>query len=133
MSSEILVAILSLAGTLLGSLSGVLASSKLPSYRHAQREKKVVRHNGFGERIRAGGKTQGRQSSSGRSGGGDIQMKERLTRLLCIKSLVTLVTTLVFAVLAVIGRISAREFLTIYTVVISFYFGTQFEKNGGTK
>ena len=60
-------------------------------------------------------------------------MKERLTRLLCIKSLVTLVTTLVFAVLAVIGRISAREFLPIYTVVISFYFGTQFEKNGGTK
>ena len=60
-------------------------------------------------------------------------MKERLTRLLCIKSLVTLVTTLVFAVLAVIGRISAREFLMIYTVVISFYFGTQFEKNGGTK
>ena len=51
MSSEILVAILSLAGTLLGSLSGVLASSKLTSYRLAQLEKKVDRHNGFGERI----------------------------------------------------------------------------------
>lgn len=60
-------------------------------------------------------------------------MKERLTRLLCIKSLVTLATTVVFAVLALLGTISAREFLTIYTVVIGFYFGTQFEKNGGTK
>ena len=60
-------------------------------------------------------------------------MKERLTRLLCIKSLVTLVTTVVFAVLALLGRIGARECLTIYTVVIGFYLGTQFEKNGGTK
>lgn len=60
-------------------------------------------------------------------------MKEPLSRLLRIKSLVTLTTTLVFAVLALFGKISAREFLTVYTVVISFYFGTQFEKNGGTK
>ena len=51
MRSEILVAILSLAGTLLGSLSGVLASSKLTSYRLSQLEKKVDRHNCFGERI----------------------------------------------------------------------------------
>lgn len=51
MSSEILVALLSLAGTLFGSLGGVLASSKLTNYRLAQLEKKVDRHNGFGERI----------------------------------------------------------------------------------
>lgn len=51
MSSEVLVAILSLAGTLFGSLGGVLASSKLTNYRLAQLEKKVDRHNGFGERI----------------------------------------------------------------------------------
>lgn len=60
-------------------------------------------------------------------------MKEQLTRLLHIKSLVTLTATVVFAVLAVIGKISPREFLTVYTVVISFYFGTQYEKNGGSK
>lgn len=51
MSSDILIALLSLAGTLLGSLGGILASSKLTNYRLSQLEKKVDRHNGFGERI----------------------------------------------------------------------------------
>ena len=51
MNSEIVVALLSLAGTLLGSLGGVLASSKLTNYRLSQLEKKVDRHNGFGEKI----------------------------------------------------------------------------------
>ena len=51
MNSEILVALLSLAGTLLGSLGGVMASSKLTNYRLSQLEKKVDRHNGFGEKI----------------------------------------------------------------------------------
>ena len=51
MNSEILVALLSRAGTLLGSLGGVLASSKLTNYRLSQLEKKVDRHNGFGEKI----------------------------------------------------------------------------------
>lgn len=51
MDSEILVALLSLAGTLLGSLAGILASSKLTAYRLSQLEKKVDRHNSFGERI----------------------------------------------------------------------------------
>ena len=51
MNSEILVALLSLAGTLLGSLGGVLASSKLTNSRLSQLEKKVDRHNGFGEKI----------------------------------------------------------------------------------
>lgn len=51
MSSEVLVALLSLAGTLLGSLAGILASSKLTNYRLSQLEQKVDRHNSFGERI----------------------------------------------------------------------------------
>lgn len=51
LQSEITVALLSLAGTLLGSLGGILASSKLTAYRISQLEKKVDRHNGFGERI----------------------------------------------------------------------------------
>lgn len=49
--SEIIVALLALAGTLLGSLSGVLASSKLTNYRLSQLEEKVDRHNAFTERI----------------------------------------------------------------------------------
>ena len=51
LQSEITVALLSLAGTLLGSLGGILASSKLTVYRLAQLEKKVDRHNGFAERL----------------------------------------------------------------------------------
>lgn len=51
MDSEIVVGLLSLAGTLLGSLGGVLASSKLTNYRLNQLEQKVDRHNRFGERI----------------------------------------------------------------------------------
>lgn len=58
-------------------------------------------------------------------------MKERLTKLLAVKSIVTLVLVAVFAYLAVIGRISGQEFLTVFSVVISFYFGTQYEKKNG--
>ena len=56
-------------------------------------------------------------------------MKEKLVKraanLLSVKSLVTLVLTGVFAWMAVKGTISGTEFLTIFTVVIGFYFGTQ--------
>ena len=58
-------------------------------------------------------------------------MNKRLNNLLSIKSLVTLTMTVVFALLAALGRISPQEFLTAYTVVIGFYFGTQFQKSGG--
>ena len=57
-------------------------------------------------------------------------MKERLNKLLTVKSIVTLVMTAVFAVLAVRGDVTASQFLTIFTVVIGFYFGTQHERAG---
>lgn len=52
-------------------------------------------------------------------------VKKRLCNLLTVKSLVTLVLTAIFAVLALRGTISGTEFLTIFTTVIAFYFGTQ--------
>lgn len=52
---------------------------------------------------------------------------KRLAALLSVKSLVTLILTGVFAYLAVTGNLSP-EFMTVYTVVIGFYFGTQFQK-----
>lgn len=55
-------------------------------------------------------------------------MKERLSKLLTVKSIVTLVLVAVFAYLAVTGVVTGQEFLTVFTVVISFYFGTQYEK-----
>ena len=55
---------------------------------------------------------------------------KRLANLLSVKSIVTVVLTAVFAYLAVTGAVS-QEFMTIYTVIVSFYFGTQAEKIAG--
>ena len=52
-------------------------------------------------------------------------LKKRLSNLLTVKSIVTVALTIVFSVLALRGTISGTEFLTIFTVVIGFYFGTQ--------
>ena len=54
-------------------------------------------------------------------------MQNRLANLLTVKSIVTIVLTAVFSVLALRGS-SGTEFLTIFTTVIAFYFGTQTEK-----
>lgn len=51
MNSETLVALLSLAGTLIGSLSGILVTNKLVNYRLTQLEKKVDKHNSVVERT----------------------------------------------------------------------------------
>ena len=52
---------------------------------------------------------------------------KRLGNLLSVKSIVTLVLTGVFAYMAIVGKIS-QDFMTIYAVIIAFYFGTQTEK-----
>lgn len=54
-------------------------------------------------------------------------ISHRLTRLLCVKSLVTLLLTVVVAVLALRGEVG-QDFMTVYTVIIAFYFGTQLER-----
>ena len=55
-------------------------------------------------------------------------MKTRLDKLLSIKSLVTLAMTAVFCVLALRGVLTGQDFLTVFTTVIAFYFGTQTAK-----
>lgn len=52
---------------------------------------------------------------------------KRLANLVSVKSIVTIVLTGVFAYMAVVGSIS-QDFMTIYAVVIAFYFGTQSQK-----
>lgn len=56
------------------------------------------------------------------------EIKKRLANLLTVKSIVTVVLTLVFAYLAVAGQVTTEQFLTVFTVVIAFYFGTQAER-----
>ena len=51
----------------------------------------------------------------------------RIANLLSVKSIVTIILTGVFAFTAVAGKIS-QDFMTIYAVVIAFYFGTQSQK-----
>ena len=58
-------------------------------------------------------------------------MKEKIAKLIDVKSIVTLLLTVVFCVLCVMGRLPT-EFLTIYTVIIGFYFGTQSQKKAAT-
>ena len=52
---------------------------------------------------------------------------KRAANLLSVKSITTLVLTVVFAYMAVAGKIS-QDFMTIYAVIIAFYFGTQSQK-----
>lgn len=51
MESEVIVGILSLAGTLVGSVVGILTANKLTTYRIEQLEKKVDKHNSVVERV----------------------------------------------------------------------------------
>ena len=55
-------------------------------------------------------------------------MKEKFAKLIDVKSIVTLVLTGVFAYLAIARTDIPQAFLTIFTVIISFYFGTQATK-----
>ncbi|MCM1436258.1 MAG: hypothetical protein NC042_09455 [Ruminococcus flavefaciens] len=56
-------------------------------------------------------------------------MKNKLAKLIDVKSIVTLTITAVFAVQTLKGNVSSDQFLTIFTTVIAFYFGTQHAKN----
>lgn len=55
-------------------------------------------------------------------------MKSKLEKLIDVKSIMTLALTLVFCVLALFGEVSAQQFVTIFTVIVGFYFGTQAQK-----
>ena len=55
-------------------------------------------------------------------------MLDRLKNLIDVKSIVTIILTVVFAYLSVIGFVAVDQFLTVFTVIIAFYFGTQAEK-----
>ena len=56
-------------------------------------------------------------------------MKNKLAKLIDVKSIVTLVLTAVFAALSLTDKLSDEQFQTVFTTVIPFYFGTQYQKN----
>lgn len=55
-------------------------------------------------------------------------MKKKIEKLIDVKSIITLILTAVFAVLSLKNEISADQFLTVFTTVIAFYFGVQYQK-----
>ena len=57
-----------------------------------------------------------------------MQYTPNLAKLIDVKSIVTLILTAVFSVLSLKDKISPEQFQTVFTVVISFYFGTQYNK-----
>lgn len=58
-----------------------------------------------------------------------MKIRDKLAKLIDVKSLVTLILTAVFAFLSATGKLSPEQFLTVFTTVIAFYFGVQHQKN----
>ncbi len=58
----------------------------------------------------------------------ELTFLQRLARLLSVKSLVTVILTAVFAYLSIVGKVEPQQFMTIFTTIIAFYFGTQAKK-----
>ena len=59
-----------------------------------------------------------------------IQVVEKVAKLIDVKSGVTILLAAVFSILSLRGTLSGEQFLTIFTVIISFYYGTQYAKKG---
>lgn len=60
-------------------------------------------------------------------------MKNRISKLLEVKSLITIATTAAFVYLSITNEIKPEQFLTIFTTIIAFYFGTQATKDNNSK
>lgn len=53
------------------------------------------------------------------------KIRDSFAKLVDVKSIMTLFLTVMFCILALTGKVSGDQFLTVYTVVVSFFFGTK--------
>lgn len=60
------------------------------------------------------------------------ELWKNLAALIKVKTIVTLVVTAVFAVMALTGQLQPDTVMTIVTMVVAFYFGTQNERKNKT-
>lgn len=58
-----------------------------------------------------------------------MKIMERVAKLIDVKTIVTFALTATFVYLSILGKIEPEIFMTIYTMIIGFYFGTQSKKN----
>lgn len=57
-----------------------------------------------------------------------MDIKKRLANLCSVKSIVTILTTIVFCYLSITGVLSSEQFIAIFATIVAFYFGTQTQK-----
>ena len=57
------------------------------------------------------------------------KLLENLAQLVKVKTIVTLAVTLIFGILALKGAVTPDNVMVIVSMVVSFYFGTQHEKD----
>ena len=55
-------------------------------------------------------------------------MKKQISKLIDVKSIITIAFTILFFVLAIKGMIESDKVVNIYQIIIVFYFGTQAQK-----
>ena len=53
---------------------------------------------------------------------------KKLSNLCSVKSIVTLIATIVFAILSLRESVTSKDFMSIFIMIIGFYFGTQSQK-----
>ena len=61
-------------------------------------------------------------------------MKElisKITKLIDVKSIMTLILTVAFVMLVSDEKVDGQQFMSVFTMVVGFYFGTQSKKGGG--
>ena len=58
-----------------------------------------------------------------------MKVRIQLAKLIDVESIITIILTVIFAVLAIKGDVMSSEFLSVFTMVIGFYFGVQHEKS----
>lgn len=58
-------------------------------------------------------------------------MKNKISKLINVKSIITLLLTSVFSYLALTGKVASNEFMNVFNIVIAFYFCTQIDKKNG--
>jgi len=62
-----------------------------------------------------------------------MKIKDRISKLIDVKTIVTFALTISFVYLSISGQIEPQIFMAIYTMVIGFYFGTQSNKSNNEK
>ena len=60
-----------------------------------------------------------------------MKLRERIAKLIDVKSIVTFALTGTFMFLSVQGKIEPQIFMSIYTMIMGFYFGSNVERHKG--